>query len=361
MRVKSLLSLTGAAFTIALASASPASADVILPVPDCGLGATNNCLTFSDFTVYSLALLSFKNGDGVPQMNEPYFVKSVGNEIADAVVIGSHDANAVGNQGIASVAGKVDDAFQTPTGLGSSTANFQMTAGTEPTPTFTGDTAGLWNIQTSALTDYLNGGALTFFFNLNQVNSDNTYLTSGQDALGALDVIFTSSVGAPTLTFRLNGNDCGGGVGSCIPNAQSFAQISGVNDFLPNPTDQWAYIHGAICVTDTGEVLGFGTCAEVADQGIDTTGGNTVNQNLGAGSAAFALFSQGAQDALDSGLYDIMSVDLRMAAVDNGFEQLFILPTQGITIQTPEPLTISLLGAGLAGAVALRRRKAKKA
>ena len=44
----------------------------------------------------------------------------------------------------------------------------------------------------------------------------------------------------------------------------------------------------------------------------------------------------------------LVSVDLRMAHLDNGFEQLFILPTEvGIT-QVPEPSTMAMFLAGSA-------------
>jgi hypothetical protein len=49
-----------------------------------------------------------------------------------------------------------------------------------------------------------------------------------------------------------------------------------------------------------------------------------------------------------------MSVDLRMASEDNGYEQLIIRAL-------PEPLTIALFGAGLLGLTMLRRRKLARA
>lgn len=52
--------LTAGVFSAAMVGAVPtASALVSLPSPDCGTGATNNCLQFGDFSVYSLALLNF--------------------------------------------------------------------------------------------------------------------------------------------------------------------------------------------------------------------------------------------------------------------------------------------------------------
>jgi hypothetical protein len=101
-------------------------------------------------------------------------------------------------------------------------------------------------------------------------------------------------------------------------------------------------------------LLHFESCTQA-----DPAGSVTVNQNLGANNAAFALYSQGLQDALDSGNYDVMSVDLRMAAEDNGFEQLFIAATT-IPNTIPEPASIALLGAGLA-LLGFGRKRRKKA
>jgi len=356
MRTKMLFGLTGGAFAFALLSASPVLADPIaLPTANCGTGATNNCLTFSDFTVYSLALLQFQT-TGTPPGPQPgsnnFYVPSGGGHLDNALVVASSPAGTRDNQDLG-LAG-VDDGFNTPTGTGP--INYTM-AGGETSPSFLGDATDVWSIRTDSLLSYLGTGDLTFLFNLNQTKSDNgTDLNgdhqSAQDMLATLDVYFTNDQGQTSDLVRLNGNDCGAGPGSCIPGIQSYAQDSGLGtDILRFQTDQWAYVHGHLCVSDDGAVLAFETCASA---GVD---GNDVDQNLGSDAAAFALFSQALQTMLESGDWDTMHVDLRMAELNNGFEQLFILPGAPSTTQVPEPLTLSLFGVGIAGAFAMRRRR----
>ncbi len=391
-RSKLLGTCLAASFAVGtLLAAGSAKADILLPTPNCGLGATNNCLIFDDFTVYSLALLNFKAGAGPVSPGDPFYVKSTGSDIAADVVIGSHPANATDNQDTVPL--HADDAYGTPDNISSGFANFLMIP-TDPTPTplsIPGDnriqplthvfnpatanatvpgasgvlaTGGLplWDIEVSALKTYLAGGHLVFFFNLNEENGG--LLDSGQDMLAYLDVYLSNSgpfVGTNPLRFTLSGNDCGGGPGSCVPFAQSQAQTAGVDDILTTANDQWAYVHGEICIADgsgappAGTVLGFGACT--APQ--TAVGGQNVNQNLGANQAAFALYSKDLETALNSGLYDIMSVDLRMSHVGNGFEQLFILAGQ--VIGAPEPGTLAIFGAGLMYlGFRLRRRKSSK-
>jgi hypothetical protein len=69
-------------------------------------------------------------------------------------------------------------------------------------------------------------------------------------------------------------------------------------------------------MSPSGAIAHFGPCA-ASDH--DNT---TVNQNLGASQAAFALYSALLQQALLSGDYDKMSVDVRMAALDNAMSSL---------------------------------------
>ena len=379
-KLRTLLKVGGAVLALASAGAIPAHAAPVLPQANCGLGAGNNCLQFSDFTVYSLALLGFQKGEGTLGPGDTYYVESNGINLQNALVIGTGISGA-GSSNQDKVPGAADDAFDLPNKPAGddSIGNFLMLQSGEPNPAITGDNAAkaqttvsgnaalngtlsLWDIQTAALLSYLNGEKMAFYFNLNQRNSDNTYLAQGQDMLAFMAVIFSNTSTGAQARFRLDGNDCGGGPGSCVAGVQNYGQNvqpAGVNDILPNAGDSWAYVHGQICVAPDGSVATFATCTTAQD----SLGYKTVNQNLGATPAAFALYSNDAQNALLSGNYDMMSVDLRMAAVDNGYEQLFILPT---TLRVPpppggvpEPATIALFGFGIAGAAAFTARRRK--
>jgi hypothetical protein len=348
---------------LVLTCASPASAAVILPAPNCGTVAGTNCLQFDDFTVYSLALLNFQAGAGPVTAGDPFDVSTNGINLQNALVVGTGVAGGGSINSDVVPGGNADDAYRTPTAPGGGITNFVPDATNQGLQgsNIPGNTSGTWDINISALNTYLNGGNLNFFFNLNQTNSQTTtYLNSPEDALGWMQVTLRDSTGANTsVSFWLDGNACNGVIGApnspnCDP-TQSVAQsISpGNSDILPNDPnhDEWAYIHGEICVSPAGAVVNFGACAQ--GDHVDTT----VHQNLGANDAAFGLFSQTLQDALDSGLYDVMSIDFRMAALTDGYEQLLIFASNRIPTTVPEPLTITLFGAGLAGVALWRRRR----
>jgi hypothetical protein len=359
MRFKSLFIAATTALVIAAAGSSAASAAVALPTPNCGTVAGTNCLVFSDFNVYSLSLLNYQAGAGALGPQDPYYVVTNGSALQNSLVVGTGVSGAALNNADVLPGGVVDSAYSTPNSAGGTT-NFQTSAGTANAQgaNIPNNSINTWDVKVSSLLSYLNGGQLGFFFNLNQTNT-TSYLNNPQDALGWMAVTLSDSTGQhSSMTFYLDGNNCTGVLGApnspnCDPTqayAQNPANNNGENVILPNPTDEWAYIHGQICMNPAGAVVGFGACAQ--GDNVDVT----VNQNLGAGNAAFALYSATLQQWLLSGDYDKMSVDFRMAALDNGYEQLIIQ-----ALNVPEPITVVIFGAGLLGLAGLRRRKMKLA
>lgn len=87
----------------------------------------------------------------------------------------------------------------------------------------------------------------------------------------------------------------------------------------------------------------------------------TINHNLGENQVAYALISTQINSFLASSLseqYETMHLRLYMNELNNGAEQLFIMP--GIVgtppVATPEPGTMLLMGIGVLGAAFMRRR-----
>jgi hypothetical protein len=356
-------SVYAAAVAMVVLASSSASADVSLPNAHCGTTAGTNCLQFDDFTVYSLSLLNLQAGAGPISPSDPFDVSTNGQALQNSLVVGT-GVNGQGSVNTDQIGGGlVDNAYNTPNSNGG-LVNFRMGSTNEGAQgaNIPSNSSETWDVNVGALLTYLNGGKLTFFFNLNQTNT-TSYLNNNEDALGWLSVTLSDTTGAhASKTFWLDGDACNGVLGApnspnCDP-SQSFAQ-PGVGqpgnpnaNILPaNPShNEWAYIHGQICANAAGALLHFGSCTGADVNGI------TLDQNLGANTAAFALYSDALQQWLLSGDYNKMSVDLRMAAENNGYEQLLIQASH-----IPEPVTVLLFGAGLAGIGSLRRRRTKTA
>ena len=89
---KRIIGLAGLVASLALSTS--AYADVLLPgqgggTASCGTTAGSNCLQFSDFTVFSLALLQFQSSgsDSAPKSGDAYYVPSSPGALKDAIVV----------------------------------------------------------------------------------------------------------------------------------------------------------------------------------------------------------------------------------------------------------------------------------
>lgn len=344
-------------------------AGVILPEPDCGFSGGDNCLVYDDFTVYSMSFLQFNEDQSLqPVSGDKYYIDSSPGKIKNDIVIASSPASAINNSDISTTG--IDDAFETPNNGGSDL--FAMLATAEPAPVLTNDNLvtsllpnsdnldidgdantddkelSLWDIETSVLTDFLDGDDLLFFFNLNETGAQDT-LDSGQDMLGWMRVFLTDSTTGDSISFTLSGAN----TENPFIQTQEQTGINGTimpDNILPTADDLWAYVHGEICVDETnGSVLALGSCSAANNP----ANGKTVNQNLGANAAAFSLWNEDLNNALYSGNYDMMSVDLRMAHIENGYDQMFIRAGEigdDITVRDiPEPASILLMLMGLIG------------
>lgn len=252
----------------------------------------------------------------------------------------------------------------------------------------------LWDTDIAALRDITPGDELIMLFQLNDTGNAGTL--EGQDLLAWAQVTLTDTdsctidegVVVPgsctvTQTFTFSGNNFMGGLYDGDPLLEPVAdlfrdvQIDGVGpgvpevpgeehgkwtgtDILQNEDDLWAHVHSEVCVEQAaGPTQGAVYPGECTDSGF--INGKTVNQALGADEAGFAVFNQELSDLVfdPDSIWDVLTVDLRHAYLNNGGEQLWFA---GATRQkVPEPSSIVLFGLGLSVLGLSRRRRQLKA
>jgi hypothetical protein len=229
----------------------------------------------------------------------------------------------------------------------------------------------LWDADVGDLTDYLDGGDLTFLFRDNDTGN-NGELT-GQDMQVWAQVCLSDSSGINETQCFVLGETTGtlfADTGYNDPNYQGYdgtdesafdplaspqfdAQVEGVNDILPTEDDLWAHVHSDLCILANGQVL-LGKCSLYGNP----TDSKTINQALGQGKATYAVTNAELNEKLYSGDYDVLTVDSRLAWLNNGGDWIGIIAAGTETNNpVPSPAITLLLGFGLASLGVARRTK----
>lgn len=310
-----------------LGAPTPAKA-IVLPPGD------QFALTYGDFYSYSLPVLAYlydqDNGGGVGP-GSPYYIASSPGHIEDNIVIATGTNNAAT---VTNFAG-MDDAYETPNNSG--TDSFSTGAVADPDPLITNDLEDTWDSSIQAFVDYLgDGNTPQFFFNNNDTGGSQDLRVYGTITL------WSSTGGDDDVVFELISTP---GDGSGV--------FGG---------DPYAYSYGDTPLTDNAYVLSGGqTCLDGANLPVDCGDASAVatfNHNLGANQAAYVVVAPELDEFLlawdGQSAYDMLSIDLRLREIDNGYEQAFVLSSQ-YEVPVPEPSTWILMGIGLLALPFLRR------
>jgi hypothetical protein len=114
----------------------------------------------------------------------------------------------------------------------------------------------------------------------------------------------------------------------------------------------WVYVHAGVCVSPTGQFLGF------PDVNGNCSSGSVANQNnLGQNAAAFMVNSPALDTAILTGKYNTLNVIWEMGYINGGGETAWIQSLAQPNFPAPEPGTLAVAALGLLIMVgALRHR-----